>query len=180
MSMGGGFDPPAPDFQQRALTAKQGQYMDMQMDAMRNQEEIQDQQRKKIMREESTSAAKEASSRSNYRRRGAMGDAVTAPGYGGYRGRDMSGGLVRQYTPQPGKTGDGGAGGGGAAGGGGNDQNDMWRTTGPYGGQTFDQRYQARNAATRWNNQNVADSGEWWDSQSWEKISSNAISRPYR
>ena len=104
MSMGGDFDPPPPDPQQTALTAKQGQYMDAQMDAMKSQEAIQEQQRKKIMREESTSAAQEASSRSDYRRRGAMGDAVTAQGYGGYRGRDQSGGLVRKFQPQAGTT----------------------------------------------------------------------------
>lgn len=100
MGMGGGYDAPEPSYQQQALTSKQNKYMGMQMESMQKQEALQETQRSKVMREESTTAAKEAESRSDYRRSGAMGDAVTAQGYGGYRGRDMRGGSARTASRQ--------------------------------------------------------------------------------
>lgn len=183
MSMGGGYDAPEPSYQQQALTAKQNQYMGMQMESMQKQEALQETQRNKVMREESTTAAKEAESRSDYRRRGAMGDAVTAQGYGGYRGRDKRGGVGRSFKGQASTAAELAKQKAAAAVAQKSDESDeseKWIAEGPLGSQTFDQRYQARNYATRWNNQNVADSGEWHDSMSWRNESNSIYGVLYK
>ena len=50
-------------------------------------------------------------------------------------------------------------------------QPNLWESTGPLtGGQVFSNRADARASANRWNNQNVADSGEWNLSQGHKQV----------